>query len=134
MENEKKVKLYPNQKLVVVNKAESNKKKLYCILNLQALDLATNVLQSKAGLKLYLYIAKNQDKYIFALSSDDFMKWAGVKKTAYDTAVRELIDNGYLVKRSQTKHTYDFYESGRAVIKTTNPIAVNIAEQNGFVF
>ena len=92
---ERTVKVVPNQKLIVVNKAESNKKNLYCILNLQALDRAANVLQKKASFKLYVYLAKNQNKYIFALSSQDFEEWAGVAKTAYDSAVQELIDNGF---------------------------------------
>lgn len=112
MPKEQIVKLVPNQKLIIVNKAESNKKNLYCILNLQALDRAVNVLQSLAGIKLYLYLAKNQDKYIFALSSSHFKEWAGVGKTAYDTAVAELITNGYLVHRAGTKDTYDFFEDG----------------------
>ena len=59
MPTDRTVKLVPNQKLIIVNKAESNKKNLYCVLNLQALDSACNVLQSKAGIKLYLYLAKN---------------------------------------------------------------------------
>ncbi len=59
MTTDRTIKLVPNQKLIIVNKAESNKKNLYCVLNLQSLDRACNVLQSKAGIKLYLYLAKN---------------------------------------------------------------------------
>lgn len=135
MPTERTIKLVPNQKLIVVNKAESNKKNLYCILNLQALNKACYVLQSKAGLKLYLYLAKNQDKYIFALSSKDFEEWAGVAKSAYDTAVKELIDNGYLVKKAGHKQTYDFYENGKVVIVPTTPIAKEKnQEDDGFHF
>ena len=120
---EKTVQLVPNQKLIVVNKAESNKKNLYCVLNLQALDRACNILQSKAGIKLYLYLAKNQDKYTFALSSSAFTEWAGVSRTAYNTAVEELIENNYLVLMAGTKQTYNFYEYGKEKIVPTNPIA-----------
>ena len=134
---ERTVKLVPNQKLIVVNKAESNKANLYCILNLQALSAACNALQSKAGIKLYLYLAKNQNKHTFALSSKDFEQWAGVGKTAYDTAVQELKDNGYLVKREGKKETYDFYECGKQKIKATNPLLEFLQEDkkdNGFQF
>ena len=137
MPTDRTVKLVPNQKLIIVNKAESNKKNLYCVLNLQALDRACNVLQSKAGIKLYLYLAKNQDKYTFALSSRHFEEWAGVSKTAYDTAVKELIDNGYLVLKKDKKETYDFYESGKEAIKVTNPIVKLLEEEkkdSGFEF
>ena len=134
VDTDRTIKLVPNQKLIVVNKAESNKKHLYCILNLQALDRACNVLQSKAGIKLYLYLAKNQNKYIFALSSKDFEEWAGVGKTAYDTAVSELIAFDYLVKRAGTKDTYDFNESGKENIKVTNPVAQRKEPDDGFHF
>ena len=112
MSIEKTVNCVPHQKLIIVNKAVSNKKNLYCILNLKALDRAVNVLQSTARIKLYLYFAKNQDKYFFALSSKHFKEWAGVGKTAYDTAIAELIEKGYLVHKAGTKNTYDFYEDG----------------------
>ena len=130
---ERTIKLVPNQKLIVVNKAVSNKKNLYCILNLQALNRACYILQSKAGIKLYLYLAKNQNKYIFALSSQDFLNWSGVSRRAYDTAVKELIEYGYLVKRREKKNTYDFNESGRETIKATNPI-VDLIEDSNFYF
>lgn len=125
----KKIKLYKNQKLIIVNKAESNKTHLYCVLNLKELDKACNNLQSKAGVKLYLYLAKNQHKYTFALSGKEFEKWAGVSKSAYDTSVKELIELGYLQLREGTDSTYDFFESGRAGKRIKKP-----EEKNGFEF
>ena len=117
------IKLVPNQKLVVVNKAKCDVANLYCKINLQALNGAAQKLKSKAGFKLYIYIAKNIDKYTFALSGKDFQAWAGVSKGAYDTAVADLIHCGYLVQRKGTKQTYDFYENGREKLVATNPKA-----------
>ena len=76
------------------------------------LNTACYRLQSKAGFKLYIYLAKNKNKYTFALSGTAFQAWAGVGKTAYDTAVAELINCGYLKLRAGKKRTYDFYEDG----------------------
>ena len=82
---------YNNQRTITINKQKANKKNLYTVNNLSALDEAASRLQSKAGFKLYMYMAKNQDKYCFYLSSNDFMRWAGVGSTAYTSAFKELV-------------------------------------------
>ena len=128
------VNLVPHQKLIVVNKAESNKKNLYCILNLESLNRACNALQTKAGIKLFLYLAKNQNKYSFALSSKDFEEWAAVGKTAYDSAIRELIDKGYLVKRDESKEIYDFYENGKIIDNSVKKAKKEDKNNSSFVF
>ena len=104
------VNLVPHQKLIVVNKAESNKKNLYCILNLEALNRACNALQTKAGIKLFLYLAKNQNKYSFALSSKD------------------------LVKRDESKEIYDFYESGKIIDNSVKKAKKEDKNNSSFVF
>ena len=130
--DERTVKLVPNQKLIIVNKAVSNKQNLYCVLNLAALDKASKTLQSKAGFKLFIYLAKNQRNYTFALSGKAFQEWSGFGKTSYDTAVQELLDNGYLVKRDGKKQTYDFFEYGKD--KNSIPRVQKKIEDNGFKF
>ena len=50
------------------------------------------------------------DGYSFNLSSSDFTKWAGVSLQAYNTAIQELIDQRYLVKKADgSKNNYIFY-------------------------
>ena len=127
------IKTVPNQRIITVNKALADKEHLYMVINLQALNLACRTLQSKAGVKLYLYLAKNQDKYTFALSSADFMEWAGVKRDAYNTAFNELVDNGYL--QSIGSNRYAFYEAGKAVTIADNPtLKINKTEPSNFMF
>ena len=130
------IKTVPNQRVIIVNKALSDKNHLYSILNLEALDKACNLLQSKAGIKLYLYFAKNQDKYKSALSSADFIEWSGVSIKAYNTAFQELIDKGYLKKHKDTINTYDFYENGikHDLDKPKAQIEISNNESTGFVF
>lgn len=113
------IKTVPNQRVISVNKAPADKEHLYTCINLQALNMACRSLQSKAGIKLYLYLAKNQDKYTFALSSADFMEWAGVKRDAYNSAFKELVDNGYLFSIGSNR--FVFYEAGKSHSFVDNP-------------
>jgi len=46
--------------------------------------------------KLWMYFAKNQNGYDFALSSKDASASFGIGKSQYDTAVKKLIAAGYL--------------------------------------
>lgn len=101
----------PNQRIISVKKAKADKNNLYAIFNLEALQRACNLLVSKAGFKLYVYCARHQNNFTFALSREDFMQYANVAETAYKTAVNELITYGYLVE-TETKGRYIFNELG----------------------
>ena len=78
-----------------------------------ALDEAARRLQSKGGFKLYMYLAKNQDKYNFALSSADFCAWSGLGIAAYRTAFEELEKEGYLIKATDKQTIYTFYDKAQ---------------------
>lgn len=54
-----------------------------------------------ATFKLYMYILSNQDGYIFGLSQKDVAVRAGIPEATYRTAVKELIDKGYLINSSK---------------------------------
>ena len=107
---------YPNQRNITVNKQDCNKSNLYTMNNLSAIDQAAGRLISKAGFKLYIYIAKNQNKYNFNLSSKDFMKWAYCQRTA----------QGYLIKKQNTDNCYMFYDKSQL-----NDDIINIEYANG---
>ena len=103
----------PNQRTITVKKEKTDKQHRYTANNLAALDEAARLLQSKGGFKLYMYLAKNQDKYQFALSSADFCAWSGLGMTAYNSAFQELKDKGYLVLKDdskQGKNHFVFYD------------------------
>ena len=103
----------PNQREVTVAKAPTDKAHLYTANNLAALDEAARRLQSKGGFKLYMYLAKNQDKYNFNLSSNDFMLWSGLGYTAYTTAFAELEEEGYLILKDGTETIYTFFDKSQ---------------------
>lgn len=100
----------PNQRIIRVQKAKADKTHLYTIFNLESLYSACKRLKTIGGIKLYLYIGKNQNNYSFELSRADFMEWSGLAETAYRSGIKELIDNGYLVNTKGNYYT--FYEHG----------------------
>lgn len=103
----------PNQRVLTINKEPCNKENKYSVNNLSALDEAARRLNTKAGFKLYIYLAKNQDKFSFALSSQDFCYWSGCGRTAYRSAFEELEKEGYLIKSLDQENRYTFYDKSR---------------------
>ena len=102
-------KTVPNQRVITVHKEPTDKQHLYTKNNLEAIDEASRTLKSLGGFKLFIYLAKNQDNYNFALSSSDFQEWSGLSRSAYTTAFNELVEHGYLVSENNN-NIYEFYE------------------------
>ncbi len=96
-----------NQKLITVTKSVCDKNHTYTLFNLKDFNIARRVLSSNAFC-LWTYIAQNQSGYSFALSKEAFDKYTGLKKTAYDGAVNELIKYGYLRLEEGTKTNFIF--------------------------
>ena len=93
----------PNQRVLTIHKEPTDKEHKYTVNNLEAMGEAARRLQSKGGFKLYMYLAKNQDKYNFALSSTDFCEWSGLGIAAYRSAFNELEKEGYLIPKDKEK-------------------------------
>ena len=119
----------PNQRQITINKEPTNKSNLYTANNLAALDEAARRLQSKGGFKLYMYLAKNQDKYKFDLSSSDFMLWSGLGIAAYRTAFDELVENGYLLLKENTDTVFTFHDKAQYEEKLQGNIEVEFVPE-----
>jgi hypothetical protein len=104
---------YPNQRTITVNKEACNKVHLYTVNNIEALEEAMYRLRTKLGIKLYLYLAKNQDKHTFNFYSSDFCKLCRCSLTGYNSAFEELVKEGYLVKKIGTETVYSFYDKSQ---------------------
>lgn len=109
-------KTVPNQRVITLHKEPADRAHPYTINNLVALDEAVGKLKSLAGFKLWMYLAKCNDKdkagkrVSWTLSSSHFCEWAGVSTKAYNTAWAELVEEGYLVPIGESKTLYNFYE------------------------
>ena len=101
---------YPNQKEVqVAKRTPRDSEHLYSMNNLDSLRQAMNCLKG-SGLKMWLYLNKNQNNYRFGLSRVDCAEW-GIRKDSYYDGIKDLIANGYLRQSQPGSNLYIFYEN-----------------------
>ena len=99
----------PYQKIIKLgDRAPWDCEHIYGRFHIDALQLAMNNIKGEA-LKLWLYIAKNQDGHKFELSQKALLEW-GLKKDAYYKAVDKLIELGYLTPARDGSNIYIFSE------------------------
>ena len=100
LQSAKSMNTIENQKIIIISKDKIKDGQLYTVITLDALDDAA-VLLKNASFKLWIYLAKNQDKYRFGLSQTAFCNWASISKPTYLNAVKDLIEKGYLVLKEK---------------------------------
>ena len=122
----KPIETVPNQRVLTIYKEPTDKQHKYTCNSLEALGEAAKRLQSKGGFKLYMYLAKNQDKYNFALSSSDFCNWSGLGIAAYRTAFEELEKQGYLIINGSSTNNYIFYDKAQKEDEAAQKDNINI--------
>ena len=122
----KPIETVPNQRVLTIHKEPTDKQHKFTLNNLEAMGEAARRLQSKGGFKLYMYLAKNQDKYNFALSSSDFCNWSGLGIAAYRTAFEELEKQGYLIINGSSKNNYIFYDKAQKEDEAAEKDNINI--------
>lgn len=123
------VKKVPNQRTITVNKECGDKVRLYTKNCIDAIDEAAGRLHSQDGFKLYMYLAKNQDKYQFNLSSTDYMNWSRCGYKAYKSAFEELVKEGYLILKEGTKTVYTFYDKSRVKEEQEQDVLIEIPKE-----
>ena len=101
-----KFQISPNQKVVVINKAKSDKEHIYAIINVEAMNKAAHTLDYKS-FELWCYFARNQDGHTFALSNKAVNNEFGMSKDAYDGAIAKLIEHGYLVQVDRLYYSFN---------------------------
>ena len=122
----KPIETVPNQRVLTIHKEPTDKQHKYTCNSLHTLLESTKRLQSKRGFKLYMYLAKNQDKYNFALSSSDFCNWSGLGIAAYRTAFEELEKQGYLIINGSSTNNYIFYDKAQKEDEAAEKDNINI--------
>lgn len=96
------------QKVVRVKRCA--KGKVYSYINNEMEEKAARELKAGA-FKLWCYLRRNKDNYMFALSPQDCKERYGIGLKQYRTAVQELIQEGYLVHDRGA--VYVFREAGK---------------------
>lgn len=105
------MKVSEGQKVLLVSKQPCDKNHYYSVINLESIDYAALHLKG-VPFQMWLYIAKNQNNYEFALSCNAFMDWCGCSKPTYLNAVKELEAKRFLVREQNEKYEnyFTFYE------------------------
>lgn len=85
--------VYPNQKVITVFKDQC--KEDFLQINNANWQCACGILTYSA-FKLYLYMSSNKHGYSFALSYETVNELIPMSRKAYDKAIKELKDCGYL--------------------------------------
>lgn len=105
-----------NQKRIrMATRVVRNANNLYSTINIDALQVAMQNLKGET-FKLWMYLNKNTDKlkdnsnYEFDLSQVAAEAW-GIKKDAYYSGVKKLIELGYLTQLKDGSNIYIFRES-----------------------
>lgn len=98
----------PNQKIIKINKETYHKNSFYAVIDLLAMETAAKNLGAGA-FKLWVYLARNPNQDIFALSCKEVNDTFGIKKGQYHAAVKKLIEEKYLIAEEKDNQ-YTFYE------------------------
>lgn len=92
---------FPNQSYYHIAKVISNDKgDVYFMVRWADVLKASKELTAN-GMKLYLYLAKNQDGYNFYFSSADFCRTYDISDRTFRRAREELMEKGYLLEKEK---------------------------------
>lgn len=105
---------YPNQKIITIKKAESNKDNIYGIINKDCMCEAMKDLTYNE-LKIYLYCVTNQDNYEFALSTKDISEKTNASIRKLQEAINGLIKKKYLVPVDENSNKYILLEDKNSI-------------------
>lgn len=117
---------YPNQKVIQVKSVPHNgkdKSQTYGCINIEASNKAARVLKPNAY-RMYVRIVLNQDGHEFALSPKAMREDIGISQAGYETAVKNLIDTGYLVQIRSGSNKYVFYENPPENVVVPAPVYI----------
>ena len=99
----------PYQKTITIKKEPcDNRGNNYAKINLNALQQAMKTL-SNAEFAIWVYFAKNQEGFTFALSPQAAADW-GIARTTFNRTIRKFIEEGYLISDNNGSNHYTFYE------------------------
>ena len=98
----------PNQKVVTISKEPCSKNFPFAMVNLYALNRAMKHL-TNAEFEIWMYFAKNQNGYKFALSPADAERW-GIARTTFNRTIDTFISHNYLVCDEEGSNKYTFHE------------------------
>ena len=105
-----------NQRVATVHKEACDETHIYAKINIEAMQLAMKDL-TPVQFQVWLYFAKNQAGYTFAVSPAAALNEYGIKKDSFQKAVVVLETKGYLIKdTTKGKNHWNFYEKPKDIV------------------
>lgn len=118
---------YPNQKRITIGpRVARNGENKYCMYNIEAMQQAMTKIKTVGGMKIWMYINKNQDHYTFDLSRIELLNKWGLTRDTYESGLKELIKLGYLTPINGNEKTLLFHE---AICAENPPKTATLAEK-----
>lgn len=99
------MKTYANQKVITINKIRVNKENTYMTIKKECL-LNAIVGLSHNELKIYLYLASNQNGFKMALSSSDISDKLNIHVRNVQIAINALIDKKYIKQQQGNQYVF----------------------------
>lgn len=117
---------FPNQKVVVVEDDSLHDEKPYSIITERERIWAGRLLNDKtASHIIYCCLAGHSNGYEFALSPTAINKYYGISKKQYHSAIKALLEVGYLVQKSKGSNIWifkripDMYKNLELIVEET---------------
>ena len=99
-----------NQYVFEINKDSTLGKQTYCIEENNFFNALLNI-QTMGGLKLFLFLSKNKDKFRWVFFRDYFMSMTGMNTNTVSNAIKELKEIGYLIPISKSGYHCLFFDN-----------------------
>lgn len=118
---------YANQKRYHIEK-KIEKEDVFIMLSWKDYTAAAKEL-SPAAMKLFMYLAKNQDGYTFWFSSKDYCQTFDLADSTFRKAKKELLDKGYLKEKDNNQVYFNTKPTFRDTIENLKIEFTEIGEQ-----
>ena len=110
-------------KIKVNTQKKATEKEFVSVRSMEGQKIAYCTLSNNA-LRIYLMITAHSNTYSFTMGSETFngKEWPFViSRSTYSRAIKELKDNGYLIKRDNSQ-IWDFYDYPQLQDETINVV------------
>lgn len=118
---------YANQKRYHIEK-KIEKEDVFIMLSWKDYTTAAKEL-SPAAMKLFMYLAKNQDGYVFWFSSKDYCQTFDLADSTFRKAKKELLDKGYLKEKENNQVYFNTKPTFKETIESLKENFKQLGEQ-----
>lgn len=104
---------FENQKIIIIDKTPTGKKN-FALIDGPVVEHALTALKGNV-FKVWMYLARWGTTAKFALSSSDCCNVCNISRPTYNTAIKELIEKGYLIRKNVDSNVYIFHDEGSQI-------------------